>query len=199
MSSPKDIGTCAWSLERLDAYIDDELTADERRALEVHVEKCGDCRSELALAGRIVDGLHSLPDLAAPDHVIDDVIRGFEPAAKAPRSGRFWGWLGERFAQYARHPALAAATLLIVTASVLVLTHMDRWHSGRLLTGGPGESAEVTAQELEMAKVDAMLAFAYLGKACEKTGFYVRDDVIGDRIVAPMHKAIAEATDAASH
>ena len=43
-----------------------------------------------------------------------------------------------------------------------------------------------------LAKLDAMLAFAYLGKYGRRTVEIVREDVITNRVVRPLGKTIVE-------
>ena len=45
---------------RLHAYADDELDADEARAVEAHLASCADCRAELAAIRELKSALHEL-------------------------------------------------------------------------------------------------------------------------------------------
>jgi anti-sigma factor RsiW len=48
--------------DRLSEYVDDELTAGERAALEAHLATCGDCRATLEELRRVVARARSLDD-----------------------------------------------------------------------------------------------------------------------------------------
>jgi len=60
MSNP---GNCREYVELLDAYLDDELSVDERAALERHLAVCIDCARALTELSHLVAGLKSLPRL----------------------------------------------------------------------------------------------------------------------------------------
>ena len=49
--------------DRLSEYVDGELTAAERSAVDAHLEVCAECRDALAELRSIVDGAGRLPDL----------------------------------------------------------------------------------------------------------------------------------------
>jgi hypothetical protein len=52
---------CKECLERLPAYVLDELATDERRDLREHVSACTACRSELEAMGGVIQDLHRIP------------------------------------------------------------------------------------------------------------------------------------------
>jgi anti-sigma factor RsiW len=51
-----------WTHAHLSEYIDEELSAEERRRLEEHVSMCPQCRRVLATLRRTVEGLMGLRD-----------------------------------------------------------------------------------------------------------------------------------------
>ena len=100
--------TDAWT-GRLSEYIDDELDADTRRALETHLATCADCRAVRAELERVVARARAVgyrapaTDLWVP---IETTIRG----TRSAKPGRFvtlsWTWL-----------AVAAAVVALVAGA----------------------------------------------------------------------------------
>jgi anti-sigma factor RsiW len=79
---------------RLSEYLDGSLGPDERRATELHLEGCAECRQ--ALAGlretmNVLSGLHRVP---APDNFDQEVVETIRRRSR----GRFFGRraLGDR-------------------------------------------------------------------------------------------------------
>ncbi|MBE3590023.1 MAG: DUF4349 domain-containing protein [Firmicutes bacterium] len=67
--------TCALDRSQLSAYLDQELTAEERAAVEAHLAACAECREEFASLGRVVQALRGLPEAQPPE--------GFREALRA--------------------------------------------------------------------------------------------------------------------
>jgi anti-sigma factor (TIGR02949 family) len=72
--------------ERLSAYLDGELTAEERREVAAHLEGCEECRRELALLQRLDAALGSL-DAPAPARLAERVLDRLQPR---PRRRYVW-------------------------------------------------------------------------------------------------------------
>jgi anti-sigma factor RsiW len=92
--------------ERLSAYLDDELDAEERAFLDAHVRDCAECAAHLADLASVDDAARQVP-LVVPDGYFED----FAPRVRARLGERTtrrrfgppaWGW------------AVAAALLLAV-------------------------------------------------------------------------------------
>ena len=64
--------------ERLSAYLDGELSAEERREVAAHLEGCEECRRELALLKRLDAALGSL-DAPAPARLAERVLDRLQP------------------------------------------------------------------------------------------------------------------------
>ena len=68
---------CGWTLDRIETYLDEELSPAELDRFQAHVDKCETCADELAFASRVVNELRSLPTHTAPARVM-------EPVASSP-------------------------------------------------------------------------------------------------------------------
>lgn len=54
-------GNCKDYSELLDAYLDDELSADEQSRVELHVQSCRDCKNTLEETAALLQNLKSMP------------------------------------------------------------------------------------------------------------------------------------------
>ena len=179
---------CSWTQDRIDAHVDGELHGDELGAFEDHVEGCETCRRELALARSLVSELRALPSLECPDRVVDEAAA----RAGADTTGIARTWrdrLRDRLAAkpvFVPRPAMAAVLVVIVAATVFVLLQHEQSPFNGDVT------VALTEQEAELAKLDVMLAFAYLGKYSRRTGEIISKDVIGERVMKPVGKSIVD-------
>lgn len=73
--------------ERLSAYLDDMLDADERAHLEAHLADCGTCQRQLAELRQVRALLRALPQPALPRSFLLPV-EGGEAASPAPARGQ---------------------------------------------------------------------------------------------------------------
>jgi hypothetical protein len=64
---------CRDAREKLLAYADDDLPADERAAIEAHLEACADCRAEAAGLRRTEDALRALAAVERAPEVTADL------------------------------------------------------------------------------------------------------------------------------
>ena len=96
----------------LEAYVDGTATADERRVVAEHLERCGDCAAYVQRVRSLAASLRALPTAA----------RRVPPVAARPRSAPWWGTSTLR---------AAAVAALIFSAGVAV---------GTAARGTPGES-----------------------------------------------------------
>ena len=171
--SSVDRHECEWVSDRIDAFIDgveSDLSDAERLRVAGHLESCDGCARELALAERVRDGLRGMDFSSAPESVVERAARALEapanvvrlPHRRRPRAAR---WV----------PAAVAAALLLAA----VFLESDR---RRRVASSP--------VAIETAARDAALAFAYVNKYTRRTGAIVEDEVIEQRLVVPMEKAM---------
>lgn len=91
---------CEWVAPLLSAYIDNQVSAEQRHRMEAHLRTCASCSDELSSLRATVDLLRSLPVVPAP--------RSFTlPARAAPRPS-----LSPAFF-YLRNATAAVAVLLV--------------------------------------------------------------------------------------
>ena len=174
---------CLWTLDRIDPYLERDLAGEEIAKLEGHLADCEDCREELALARAVVQELRALPARECPPRVVGEAAAELGTHNRDSIVQRLLGWFSGRTVFILR-PAMAVMVLVIAAVSVFVLSQ----HEQSPFNGGP----EYTEQELELAKLDAMLAFAYLGKYSRRTGEILKNDVINDRVIKRLGKTVTE-------
>jgi anti-sigma factor RsiW len=76
--------SCAWVQDRLSPYLDDDLEAEESRALGAHLERCGECAGRWRSLRASVQVLRALPHLAAPGSVAARVLDRIELESRGP-------------------------------------------------------------------------------------------------------------------
>ena len=96
-------------MERLSEYLDDELPAPDRSALEAHLESCDGCAAVLAELRRVVAEARQLDDRGPARDLWPGIARqiGATPV-RASRGGRRWSF---------SVPQLAAAAVMLMTLS----------------------------------------------------------------------------------
>lgn len=178
---------CEWILERIDPYLDDELSQEETLSFEHHTNTCPACAGELVLARGVLSELRELPTFECPSDVVEKaaVRAGVVGTRKAeeryvptqrPADG-WWNisnWFGGR---------LAGLTAMLVVIAAIGLF---------VLTGRSGIDEQYTEAEIEKARQEAMIAFAYVGKYTSRGATVFRDDVMIQRIIPTMRRAIAK-------
>jgi len=94
MSSPSPTSHHDEFEARFSDYLDGSLAAEEKRALEQHLESCAQCREGLTELRKTVSALSGLHQMAAPQNFDRDVT----DAIHRRSSGRFFGRraLGDR-------------------------------------------------------------------------------------------------------
>ncbi|MDH4043823.1 MAG: zf-HC2 domain-containing protein [Gemmatimonadota bacterium] len=96
-------------MARLSEYVDGELPADERLALERHLETCADCRATVTQLGRVRDLAGTLADREPPRDLWPGIEARIGGAARVLPFGRRWTLTMPQLA--------AAAALMIVVGA----------------------------------------------------------------------------------
>lgn len=173
MSRPHDPTSCQGLELHIEALVDGELGTAEKASLESHLETCRDCASQYRLALGIQRELQALPELDAPDHVLEAVL-------KHSRQGesRRWSWSSLWQASRPAWVALGAATAAALL-SILVLIP------------DPAPTAPEPSAEVVRATEEARLALAYLDKLTHRTARDLREEVVQKHVVEPTARGLA--------
>ena len=177
---------CDWVLDRLEAYLDGDLSSGELAPVESHLSSCGNCARELDLARQVQSMLNTLPEKSCPDGVVEAAARriGDLPAPAAlPIAKRLGTWWREYL-----HPVAAAASLLLVVAMTVFIGQEQRYSSTASLS--PEDTLELSAEEIALAKAEIKWTFAYLGDVGRRSGLAVRDEAIINHVVKPVERAL---------
>ena len=127
---------CAGVQEMLSAYLDGELTADDRSRIASHLESCPECRAVLDDLGQIVTAARSLPVLQPPAPL------GRETRRRALKAGL----IGPATATLTRQNALQAACAALVLLSVAGIVWWNRTPVSVLeLARAPGRTGTETS------------------------------------------------------
>jgi len=152
----------------MEAFIDDDVTADESAAIKRHLEHCDACAKELEHALRTLAALRALPELDVPDRVIENAraaIRRQGPAeSSASRTNTRRRWL-----------AAAAAIVIGIIGTVAVV--QDR--------------TESTDPDALRAVAEVRFALATIGEISERANRIVRARIIDDGPIPQSFRGLA--------
>jgi anti-sigma factor RsiW len=169
---------CEAFRDRVDAFLDGELGADERAAMEAHAADCRSCAREMELARRIRDGLHALPVFGAPARVLETAAREAASSKVVPLRAR-----------RAVRPRILAAV-----AAALALVSLAVWSS---LNQRASRAPEISDAEIRRATAEVALAFGYVDRYSDEAAGIVREDVFEKRVAPRIERALNTSRDAA--
>jgi len=90
--------------ERIQAFLDDALSRDDRAEIQEHATFCGRCHAELETWQLLYSELGELPELSPAPNFRDRVLAGLDVAVPAaPAEKRRYGWLRRRAVKAAEH------------------------------------------------------------------------------------------------
>jgi anti-sigma factor RsiW len=161
---------------RIEAYVDGELSAEERSAFQAELAVDADLRRQVAFADDLRKTLRRLPSERMPASVTASVLSTARRQSRSDVLTRIRSWFLPGFAD-AWQPALAMATLMLLVAI-----------SVRVTVPSPATDPAV-AQALEQVK----WTLAFLSEVSSETGETVRGTVIGPHVIAPMQGAVDQA------
>ena len=179
MSDKSDI--CERTRAQIDAYLDDDLEAGERAGVESHCAGCDACASELELAVRIRDELRGLPVFEAPARVIEAASREATASNVVPLPSR---------------PARRRRVMAVVAAGIVAVAALSVWFGvARRSPREPGYSDA----EIRRASAEVALAFGYIDEYGDQAAVLVRDDVLQQRVMPRIERALEASGEAAIH
>jgi len=65
--------TCEKAESMIDAYLDDDLTNDQKEEFLAHISSCDNCKAALDFAKNVKDTLSSLPEIEVPEGFLDGI------------------------------------------------------------------------------------------------------------------------------
>ncbi len=90
--------------ERIQAFLDEALSRDERARVQEHATFCGRCHAELEAWQLLYSELGQLPELSPAPNFRDRVLAGLDTAVPAASAGkRLFAWSRRRAVQVAEH------------------------------------------------------------------------------------------------
>lgn len=166
----------AWLEAHMEAYLDGELSNAERATFERGLEDASVWEADKFLARKIRQGLATLHDPYCPDKVTEAVLAETRRRTRASRLDRLHNWFERRWQAYWQ-PALAMTVLLLVVMSAVLLGQPPR-HT-------------IQSAEVEAAMAEVQWTLAYLSEVGRHTGQTVRQEVLEERIILPVHDAVS--------
>ncbi|MBT8400080.1 MAG: hypothetical protein KJO98_06365 [Rhodothermia bacterium] len=162
-----------WLDERVEAYVDGELSGADLERFEAGLTESADLRTAVATARRIREVMASVPLPQCPEPAVADVLR---LASESRRSLS----MRDRYIEALR-PRRRLVQVFAVAAVVAI--------GGSLILRDLGPQNEV-----EQGLADVKLALAYVGEAGRQAGDIVRIEVVDEGVVRPIRRAVSHVT-----
>lgn len=191
-----------WMDDRVEAYIDGDLSADERARFERVLDEQPHWQVQVSYARRIRNELHSMPQPTCPPQVTDAVMSQTRQRANghATETESWWNWVWRELdieMQTGWKPALAFATLLLIIVTSSLLT--DPQSTAGLFDQPATVSQQYSASEIQQAESKAKWAIAYIAQVSRTTGSTVENAVLKENVAAPMRRALHPLADIHGH
>jgi anti-sigma factor RsiW len=165
------VDSCRWYKQLLERSLDGELSASEQQCLDRHLQRCGDCGTELELDRRVANAIGGLPQQPCPA----ELTRRLETAvaagtAPASRHRHVRGW---------SLAALASAASLLVVAVL----------AGRLPAPDPLVHRSYSYQDVLRARSQARASLVFTASVISKTERNALGEVLTKSLAAPLKDA----------
>ncbi|MFH1756115.1 MAG: zf-HC2 domain-containing protein [Candidatus Latescibacterota bacterium] len=191
MTPPDVENMCEWTLERIEAFVDADLSDADRSACNAHMQQCARCHYELEAAQATRAAIRSLPRQKCPDSVTDAVLDRIARETSPGRNPR--GWLRSIFEWKPLRPAAAAAALVLIISMSIFISHRQENPASLLVSGN--DSLEFSPEEVALAEAEVKWTIAYINQTGRRAGFTVRDKAIYPHVVVPVKQAVGRAAD----
>ena len=168
---------CAWTREKIDLYIDGDVTGNDMDRLQSHLEWCARCREEIALARCVLGEIRDLPVERCPDGIVDEVMMA--GGADEKRRGPIGLW-SERWRVLVMRPAMVTG---LVIAVVIGGVTFERWHRSRI---------QVTPEQVARAEAALKWTVAYVSDVSRRATFAAAQEVIGAHVVGPVRSGVRD-------
>lgn len=166
----------------LDAYLDGELSPEERRLVTRHLEVCADCRETLRANRAVRDAFHSHRQVTAPPKVMQGALERIHAAS--PRAADRPPLRSSSAHRQARPRWVMVAAAACAALALVVGLWLTRPASSPV-DAPPLASAEEVAQ----ARAELKYTLGLVGHAQSRAGRVVRDDVLGGVVDASLDRA----------
>ncbi len=176
---------CSAFEQKIEAYLDGALSADDARAIESHIAACQVCAEELSLARQVSEGLAELTPLNCPDVVTARVTHTMSALGNRADSIAEAG--GTRSTAWNQSTWKIAAAVVLVAAGVIFAVSQSK-------NSQPVESANLddvyTPEEATLARRQLEWTLAYVEHVTRSSMQSVGQDVIGKHVTPPVRSAV---------
>ena len=180
MNSPNPTPPDAWMDACVEAYVDGDLSPDERARFERRLRASPAWQARVEQARTIQQSLRALPQPPCPPRVAGAV------RAEVRRRQQRALWPEREARPPVRRRNRTAWTSAVVAGLLLALTFSALW-LGR--TSAP-ESAPYTEAEVERAAAEVTWTLAYLARIGEETGQAIEEALPDSRLIRSTRQAL---------
>lgn len=164
---------CTQVQDSLEAFIEDDLSESERKAVEDHLRRCSTCRRQWEEAREIREALRTMPTKSCPPHVVREVM---ERTRRGPSRRR--SLLDPLFRPVWRPVVGLALTVTLV----LILRPLSDFR--------PSEQPIYSEREIQETLGDVKWTLAYVHQVMAHTQAIVQEKVIPNQVVQPIQNSI---------
>ena len=169
--------SCEWVKERIDAFLDDDLSREDGASLEAHLAQCYSCREELDLARQVRQEISALPQKKCPQRVISATLERIQAESSESR---------EQSSLFHERPWLKGGFRLAFIAAALVVVIWISLHEKP-----PVSEQRIDAVELAEAERQFQITLAYVGYVSSRSAEKIQDEVVQSKI-APAVQGVFE-------
>ena len=182
--------------ERIEAYLDGELSDEDARRLEAFAAVNAEAGRELHLAKAVQERIRAMPQPICPPDVTRSVLAEARADARRSFVARLRSAASESWTTILRPSLTMGVFVALIVAGTLIgrspsaYSPYDEPHAA-----GETTAAAATPQEVAQGLDDAKWALAYLSNVGRRTATTIRDDVLDEHVVRPVNRAINAAFD----